>query len=402
MQRDKTNKKLVTAALLIVILVIIQIGDSYCSELFDKVQSLFLKDLVMQPLDMSLNEATVMVNAVSIPFYIIAAMAPLLRGLADYLGKKKVLLINLFLYLPGLVLCMTTKNYIIFLIGNSLISLSASVDIQYIYVVSCIEEKKRASVRGILAAAASLTASFVSVIRGITINGRPYDYTKMYGTGIILIVFAAVIVFIFLPWDNNAAIPERTKRSYNGCDKCSHNLIYLWVIIFIWGIGTSGVKFYNEPMVSMRYKTEDLINRIIFIQPIVTIIINIASGVMADYLSRRKAVCIDIAATAISVIIFNISDNFVITGIAYGIMIGAYFSATNIVMLMIMELSKENRIGRNYAWASIYNGAGNAAGMVLISILAKTAGIAAAKGIILIIPAVLTAVIIVISRQKVS
>lgn len=50
-------------------------------------------------------------------------------------------------------------------------------------------------------------------------------------------------------------------------------------------------------------------------------------------------------------------------------------------MLVIMESSPKERIGRNFAWATVYNSIGNAIGMVLISILAKI-GTSAAKSVI--------------------
>ena len=402
MRREKENTGLTAGVALIIILVIIQIGDSYCSELYDKVQSLFLRDLVMNPLNMSLKDATVMINSVAIPFYAISAASPVFRGLVDYLGRKKVLLLNLLLYIPGLLLCMTTRKYIIFLVGNSLISLCTSVDIQYIYIASFINEKKRATVRSILAAVAALSASFVSVIRRVTITGRPYDYTRMYGIGIVITVLVAAIAFIFLPWDRKHTTKEKTIQLPVCGNKRNHSPIYLGIIIFVWGIGTSGIKFYNEPMITMRFKTENIINRILFIQPFITIFINIASGVMADRLSRRKAILADVLATVISLVIFTVSDNYIVTAVTYGIMIGAYFSAANIMMLMIMELPQEGRVGRNFAWATVYNSAGNAIGMVLISVIAKRMGTSAAKNIILIVPAVLTVTGIIMHRRKAS
>lgn len=399
MRSEKKNTGLTAGAMLIAILIIIQIGDSYCSELYDKIQSLFLRDLVMNPLNMSLEDATVMINSVAIPFYAISLMSPVFRGMVDYLGRKKVLLINLLLYIPGLLLCMTTRKYIVFLIGNSLISLSTSVDIQYIYIASFIDEKKRATVRGILAA---LSAASVPVIRRIAITGRPYDYTRMYGIGIAITAFVAVIVFIFLPWDKKQTTTEKITQLPTCGNKRNSALIYLYIVIFAWGAGTSGIKFYNEPMITMRFKTDYIINMILFIQPLITIIINIASGIMGDRLSRRKAICADVAATVVSLILFIVSKNYIITAAAYGIMIGAYFSAANIIMLMIMEASPKERIGRNFAWATVYNSVGNAIGMVLISILAKRIGTSAAKSVILIIPAVLTVTGIIIRPRKVS
>ena len=401
MRSEKKNTGLTAGAMLIAILIIIQIGDSYCSELYDKIQSLFLRDLVMNPLNMSLEDATVMINSVAIPFYAISLMSPVFRGMVDYLGRKKVLLLNLLLYIPGLLLCMTTRKYIVFLIGNSLISLSTSVDIQYIYIASFIDEKKRATVRGILAAVAALSAASVPVIRRIAITGRPYDYTRMYGIGIAITAFVAVIVFIFLPWDKNQTTTEKITQLPTYANKRNSALIYLYIVIFAWGAGTSGIKFYNEPMITMRFKTDYIINMILFIQPLITIIINIASGIMGDRLSRRKAICA-VAATVVSLILFIVSKNYIITAAAYGIMIGAYFFAANIIMLMIMEASPKERIGRNFAWATVYNSVGNAIGMVLISILAKRIGTSAAKSVILIIPAVLTVTGIIIRPRKVS
>lgn len=402
MRSEKKNTGLAAGAVLIAILIIIQIGDSYCSELYDKIQSLFLMDLIMNPLNMSLEDATVMINSVAIPFYAISLISPVFRGMVDYLGKKKVLLLNLLLYIPGLLLCMTTRKYIVFLIGNSLISLSTSVDIQYIYIASFIDEKKRATVRGILAAAAALSAASVPVIRKVAITGRPYDYARMYGIGIAITAFVAVIVFIFLPWDKKQTTTEKITQLPTCGNKRNSALIYLYIVIFAWGAGTSGIKFYNEPMITMRFKTDYIINRILFIQPLITIIINIASGIMGDRLSRRKAICADVAATVVSLILFIVSKNYIITAAAYGIMIGAYFSAANIIMLVIMESSPKERIGRNFAWATVYNSVGNAIGMVLISILAKKIGTSVAKSVILIIPAVLTVTGIIIRPRKVS
>lgn len=100
MRSEKKNTGLTAGAMLIAILIIIQIGDSYCSELYDKIQSLFLRDLVMNPLNMSLEDATVMINSVAIPFYAISLMSPVFRGMVDYLGRKKSFCLTCFCIYP--------------------------------------------------------------------------------------------------------------------------------------------------------------------------------------------------------------------------------------------------------------------------------------------------------------
>lgn len=100
MRSEKKNTGLAAGAVLIAILIIIQFGDSYCSELYDKIQSLFLMDLIMNPLNMSLEDATVMINSVAIPFYAISLISPVFRGMVDYLGKKKSFCLTCFCIYP--------------------------------------------------------------------------------------------------------------------------------------------------------------------------------------------------------------------------------------------------------------------------------------------------------------
>ena len=83
--------------ILILLLILIQLSDSYCAELYEKMQSLYLKDLIMEPRNMGLEDATVLLNSVAIPFCIAVAMAPMARVLVDYIGKKKVFLFDLLL-----------------------------------------------------------------------------------------------------------------------------------------------------------------------------------------------------------------------------------------------------------------------------------------------------------------
>ena len=115
---------------LILLLILIQFGDSFCAELYDKVQSLYLKDLLMVPKNMELEEATVLLNSAAIPFCIIAALAPVTRVLVDYIGKKKVLLLSMAILIVGCVICVFTNNWLVFLLGSALVSFGCSVDMQ--------------------------------------------------------------------------------------------------------------------------------------------------------------------------------------------------------------------------------------------------------------------------------
>ena len=45
----------------------------------------------MNPLNMSLEDATVMINSVAIPFYVISLISPVFRGMVDYHWQENIL-----------------------------------------------------------------------------------------------------------------------------------------------------------------------------------------------------------------------------------------------------------------------------------------------------------------------
>ena len=196
----KKSKILISFIILIAALIIIQLADSYCTELFDRIQSLFLKDLIMDRKNMSLEDATILINSVAIPFYIIAALAPLARMLVDYIGKEKVLAINFIVLAAGCAICMSTNNWLVFLAGNSIISFSTSVDIQYIYIVDKVRKEKRATIRGILAAVAAFAAMLVTISRKFFVGYTSYGWRGLYAVGIAasLVVVAGAFIVAFL------------------------------------------------------------------------------------------------------------------------------------------------------------------------------------------------------------
>ena len=149
----------------------------------------------MVPQNIGLEEATVLLNSVAIPFYVIAALAPLAKILVDYLGKKKVLILSFGVLMAGAAICMTTDNWLLFLLGNSMVSFGCSVDIQYIYIVDEIREERRGTVRGVLAAVAALAGMVVAFVR------NP-DWRKIYIVGLIMVSVVILISILFLPKDN--------------------------------------------------------------------------------------------------------------------------------------------------------------------------------------------------------
>lgn len=434
--------------MLIILLILMQLGDSYCSELYDKIQSLYLKDLLMIPMDITLNEATVLLNSVAIPFYVIAAMAPMARVLVDYIGKKKVFLISFSVLIVGIIICMTTNNWLLFLLGNSLVSFGCSVDIQYIYIVDEFESHRRGTIRGILAAFAALAGMGVALARRISQQWR-----AVYFIGLIVLVIIIIIMLFCLPKEKHSKMllkkqaqmtSKKQKKIFSKVQTKLANkknniepdnksnekiavkdIVSYLIPLFVWGIGVSGVNFYNEPLSVVILKDENLVSATIFIQPVVTILVTLFSGYFSDRISRKKVIFADIVISCVGAAVFLgmvpamntviaennqvISDtirgiapiaNAALVGIGWGMMIGGYFAATNLMLLVVTEKAPANRIGRVSALSSYCNGAGNAIGMVLTSILGNATNAGVAKMLIIIPVSLLTVVALVNLNRK--
>ena len=385
---------------LILLLILIQFGDSFCAELYDKVQSLYLKDLLMVPKNMELEEATVLLNSAAIPFCVISALAPVSRVLVDYIGKKKVMLLSMAVLVIGCVICVFTNNWLVFLFGSALVAFGCSVDMQYIYIVDEIKANFRGTVRGVLAAVAALAGMTVAFVR------NP-NWRSLYIIGLIMVTVIIIISILLLPkgkLKDKEVKKEKVKEvKISGLKE---NFVYL-LPLFIWGIGVAGVTFYNEPIVAMTLESEDRIQLAMIIQPLVTTLITFISGFLSDRLTRKKVIFGDIIITLAGTVVFvmtaiiNLASP-VLFGMGWGMMIGGFFGATNLMLLVVTENAPAERIGRVSALSSYFNGAGTGVGMVLVSILGNIFSTGISKLLIITSVAVITILLIVFQKKRAS
>lgn len=92
MFKEKNHKLYIGSIVLLVMLV--QFVDSYCAELYSKMQSFVVRDYIIKGTELNMNEAVSKLGYMMLPFYIIPALSPMVRIFVDKYGKKKVILIN--------------------------------------------------------------------------------------------------------------------------------------------------------------------------------------------------------------------------------------------------------------------------------------------------------------------
>lgn len=376
--------------ILICIILIMQLFDSYCTDLFSKLQSFLLSDFLIDGRGMELQDAVSYMGYATLPFYVIPMLAPLVRMSVDKIGIKPLFIGNIIVLIVGCMLCAFAPSLTIYLIGNGLMIFSSSMDLQYIYIAEEIPEHRRATVRGISAGVAAAATMLIPALRSQLIDIRGYSWRSLYvaaigiGTGTFLISLLlrrsvknpvrASKETATKNIDTTIVLPEKERKKA---------IRSLYIALFLFGMATNGMTAYNEPLLSFGKASAIQIRNTLLIQPVVSLVINVLSGYLADKISRKAIILADMLLSAVSlmVYVFGIQLGYagVVSGVAWGFMIGCYFSAANLMILTVLEYAEQGKIGKVSAMSNYANAGGNAIGLLFCTFLVKYTGMSAIK-----------------------
>lgn len=425
-------KKKVSLSILIFIFIlfVMQFYDSYCADLYNKLQSFLLSEFLIEGKGMSQTDAVSYMGYATLPFYILPMLAPLVRMLVDKIGMKPLFCLNIFLLMFGCLVCSHAQTVGSYLIGNSIVIFSTSMDIQYLYIAQDIPYTYRATIRGWMAGIAAFATMLIPILRSGWIVMEQKNWRSLY----LFAVWMGVAVFfvsLFLKRNHKTTSvkmnvrqthtsqeqPKQTKVSVKMIARQTEEkrnvaletkpiaasginnqktIRRIYICLFLIGIATSGITFYNEPLVSFQDADSKTIVTILFLQPIVTVIINILIGYLADKFGRAKLFIASVLAAMLSLLVFVCFAWFgcihEYLGIFWGLMVGCYFSSVNLLNLTVLELAEKNKIGKVSAYSTYANGIGNAIGILLCTCLVKKTGMAAIK-LITCIPVMILAIL---------
>lgn len=376
--------------ILICIILIMQLFDSYCTDLFSKLQSFLLSDFLINGRGMELQDAVSYMGYATLPFYVIPMLAPLVRMSVDKIGIKPLFIGNIIVLIVGCMLCAFAPSLTIYLIGNGLVIFSSSMDLQYIYIAEEIPEHRRATVRGISAGVAAAATMLIPALRSQLIDIRGYSWRSLYvaaigiGAGTFLISLLlrrsvknpvrASKETATKNTDTTIVLPEKERKKA---------IRSLYIALFLFGMATNGMTAYNEPLLSFGKASAIQIRNTLLIQPVVSLVINVLSGYLADKISRKAIILADMLLSAVSlmVYVFGIQLGYagVVSGVAWGFMIGCYFSAANLMILTVLEYAEQGKIGKVSAMSNYANAGGNAIGLLFCTFLVKYTGMSAIK-----------------------
>lgn len=448
-RENDINKKIsLTIISISVLIILIQFIDSYCTEIFGRTQSLSVKEFLMDARGMGADEGVAYMSRMMLPFYLIGMLTPFVRSYADIVGRKVMLAFNVALLAIGSVICMLADSLMLYLLGNGILILGYSLDVHMIYIVDMLPADKRATVRGICGGAAMAAAMCIPLFRSLVVGESGYGWQRLFLVGIIGGVICLALVLIYrMPESEKDTKEVRIDTKYDSKldskyesrheskdepdDKLGQmqsnaeqagpddgHIHFIRTMRNIWqqtetrrlligisvvGIATAGITYYNEPMCAFSGMGEKSVNMVLFIQPLTALVINVLIGILADRIHRMYVVRIGIVLSLVSGIAFTAgvghTDSVLLIGILWGCMYGFYFSAEELINMMVMESVDSSVRGRVSALSTFAYGIGDQLGIFAISLVVGALGMKWAK-MIFLVPLVFAVILFMKNRCK--
>lgn len=446
MERYKKKRLSVSVITVSVLIILIQLIDSYCTEIFGRTQSFAARTFLMIPEKIDSDSAIAYMSRMMLPFYLIGMLTPFVRSYADIVGRKVMLAFNVALLAIGSVICMLADSLMLYLLGNGILILGYSLDVHMIYIVDMLPVNKRATVRGICGGAAMAAAMCIPLFRSLVVGESGYGWQRLFLVGIIGGAICLALVLIYrMPESEKGTKELHVNLKYDSEDKSSQvqsesgraeidggqvqsnaeqagpddgHIHFIRTMRNIWqqtetkrlligisvvGIATAGITYYNEPMCAFSGMGEKSVNMVLFIQPLTALVINVLIGILADRIHRMYVVRIGIVLSLVSGIAFTAgvghTDSVLLIGILWGCMYGFYFSAEELINMMVMESVDSLVRGRASALSTFAYGIGDQLGIFAISLVVGALGMKWAK-MIFLVPLVFAVILFMKNRCK--
>lgn len=432
MERYKKKRLSVSVITVSVLIILIQLIDSYCTEIFGRTQSLAARTFLMIPEKIDSDSAIAYMSRMMLPFYLIGMLTPFVRSYADIVGRKVMLAFNVALLAIGSVICMLADSLMLYLLGNGILILGYSLDVHMIYIVDMLPADKRATVRGICGGAAMAAAMCIPLFRSLVVGESGYGWQRLFLVGIIGGAICLALVLIYrMPESEKGTKELHVNLKYDSEDKSSQvqsnaeqagpddgHIHFIRTMKNIWqqtetrrlligisvvGIATAGITYYNEPMCAFSGMGEKSVNMVLFIQPLTALVINVLIGILADRIHRMYVIRIGIVLSLASGIAFTSvvghTDSVLLIGILWGCMYGFYFSAEELINMMVMESVDSSVRGRASALSTFAYGIGDQIGIFAISLVVGALGMKWAK-MIFLVPLVFAVILFMKNRCK--
>ena len=387
---DRFAKLLILA---IIVVTVIYIVDEIASNVDSKMRTFMIFDLFHVPYGNTGSEAfenaVSKLNIATIPIYLLFFLLPLYKMLADRFGRKLFIILNTIGMGVGMLLCMISTHYIVYLIGFVITTFFTPNDAQVIYIMEVSPEKHRAKLCSITKGIALLSVSLIGVFKSIFYNPEDLSTWRLVFLIPVILAFVIGILSIFLTAETPVFLRNRKEylqktdeereedRRRAEEDKTkgggikgafnyiihNHQLRWIAIILIIFQLAVGVVGYENETMLfGGQQEAQNASFHII--EPIVYAIFAFFSGFLSDWLGRKKSCIIFGIVGVVGELGFIMAAKFmnysmpqtVLLSICNGLMYGGLWSLSDCLFLVMPAESTPTHIRASVNGLITYTG----------------------------------------------
>lgn len=358
---------------LIAIIAFVNIIDEVTSNLSVSVQSSFVTEFFVNNPFLgkyyTFEEGLSLHTSVSVISYVLGAITPFYKALADKLGRKPLFAISTLGMGLGLLIIYFSPNYLVFLVGYAVIGFFFGHDIQIIYILEEAPDKFRAAIYSVLKALGIFGVVCIPVLRNALMGNDASLWRRIFLVPAIAGIIAAVSVVLFAK-DTKVFISERiaylsipyeerqqrkllekqekkARRNQAGVFNAVKYIFankdtkHLIISHIIFDAGMPAIALYYESSMHIAGMSTEDITKSMFVLPIVYAVLTLFSGVIADTIGRKKLILFASVLSISGFILFaaginNLWNPYLIGGFC-GLYQGCYWIGRDYMNIMMTE-----------------------------------------------------------------
>ena len=315
------------------------------------------------------EEGLALHNTISLFCNGVAVAAPFYKSLGDKYGRKPLFVISTCGMALGMLVVYASKNYIVYLIGSTMMMFFLGNDIQIIYVLEESPARHRAKIYSVLKAIGAMGVVFIPVLRNLVMHNDPARWREIFYLpglaglmiGVIVLLFAKetrVFVnqrqaYLSIPFEERIEKEEREKaeKKANANKNGVFNAIrYIWqkkdirnllLAKTIFDTAMVAMTYYESVMYKAGMSTGQITTAEYF-YPFMYAGSLLIAGVIADKFGRKRTIQLYGTVCIITFITFLLSSNRlmdpVFVGIANGLYLGSYWIGRDYMEIMVTEM----------------------------------------------------------------
>ncbi len=326
-------------------------------------------------------------------------ISPFYKALSDKYGRRLFLMINTVGMGLGMLIVMTSRSAVQYILGMLFMMFFTPNDMQVLYIMETAPKEKRATYSFVAKGIALISVSLIGVMSKAFLNDADAGSWRMVYLIPVIVAIAIGLVSYFLlretpvfveqrigylelSPEQRAAKAEEDKKNgtaeeggvFRALKFIFRNRQLRWILI-------SGFLFFATTFYTSYYATvlegsmtTEMVALVLIIYPFFNGIVTILSGFFSDRLGRKK-VCILLGSLALfGLLMFVLSCRLgwgaAAAGIAYGCSIGGLWSMSDtIILTMPAESSPSGMRSSVMGTISVMIGSGMFIGQVLFIVL---------------------------------